>query len=72
MLKFKVTVRCTYMFVWELFSTKVSVLCTCFSELFKTLWRFALRWVVLNPFQHLHKQPSKVGFPIKNLRNIEC
>jgi hypothetical protein len=39
------------------------------------IFSFGLRycgWAVLNPFQHLHKQPSKVDFPIKNLRNIEC
>jgi hypothetical protein len=72
MLKFKVTVRCTYMLVWELFSTKVAVRCTCFSELQQNLRCFALSWAVLNPYQHLHKQPSKVDFPIKNLRNIEC
>ena len=58
--------------LWACFTTNVSVLCTCFSELFWNLWRFTLGWAVHNPFQHLHKQPSKVDFPIKNLRNIEC
>jgi hypothetical protein len=36
------------------------------------MWRFALGWAVLNHYQHLHKQPSKVDFPLKKLRNIEC
>jgi hypothetical protein len=38
----------------------------------RTFGVFALSWAVLKHFQHLHKQPSKVDFPIKNLRNIEC
>ncbi len=66
MLKFKVTVRCTYMFVWDLFSTKVAVRCTCLSELQQNLWCFAPGWAVFSPFQHLHKQPAKVGFSKDN------
>ncbi len=26
------------------------------------MWRYTLGWAMLNHFQHLHKQPSKVGF----------
>ena len=51
---------------------QISYSTASFSLLLRNLWRFALRWAVLTPFQHLHKQPSKVDFPIKNLRNIEC
>ncbi|MCD6661663.1 MAG: hypothetical protein LT105_15985 [Lentimicrobium sp.] len=26
------------------------------------MWRYTLGWAMLNHYQHLHKQPSKVGF----------
>ena len=31
-----------------------------FCEAKRNFWRFTLSWAVLNPYQHLHKQPSKV------------